>query len=464
MIEYKGTTKPQTITPSAAQAILEHQIYEHQRTYRMTDVQKYALAMHRNEWLPGSLLTFCVWQKRRYLVNGQHRLHAVILVGQPVIFEVQEIVVDAYEEIAQWYRVFDRLRVRTLSELYQPFHLPEKHNTNKTQNTHLMACLTPLAAGFEAVSRSDNQVRIYTESPLIRMAFLEHWLDEGRRYYEDTRGARQKITTNLRRTGIMAVALVTYRFTGNDAEEFWHQVAMDDGLRVDDPRKRLHIFLGSTQSGEYPPHMLARYAAAAWNAAWEERTLQSLNPQLERLPVRLEGTPHVGKQVLRYITPQGEMSHDPIPYEAGQWQQDLFAARSQQVNLKVQATGKSKGSERKGMWETTGMARQYYNSYQRTRYAQLKSAGVCPHCGKRPPYDTMVSCLHCRGKQRRYNRLFRMRQRELRRQGIQELRCHCHKRADILCIACQAPLCDTCYDLGEGKCRTCVDVALQEVG
>lgn len=326
MMQYKGSTKPQTIAASAASAILEHEMYEYQRVCRTSDVRKYAMTMIRQEWLPGSLITFCVWQKRRYLVNGQHRLHAVVMAGQPQIFEVQQIPVESYEEIAQWYRVFDRLRLRVLTELYQPFHLPEKHNTNKTQNTHLMACLTPLAAGFENTSDRNHDVKMYTESPLIRMAFLDAWIEEGRRYFEDTRGARQKITTNLRRTGIMAVALVTYRSTGNDAEEFWHQVAMDDGLRSDDPRKRLNIFLGSTQSGEYPAHMLARYAASAWNAAWQERTLQNLTPQADRHPLRLEGTPHNGKDILRYVSPRGEMLEEPMPYESGQWQQELFAS------------------------------------------------------------------------------------------------------------------------------------------
>jgi len=324
MMQYKGTTKPQIITPSAASAILEHEVYEYQRTCRMGDVRKYATAMARDEWLPGTLLTFCTWQKRRYLVNGQHRLHAVVMAKQSVTFEVQTIPVESYEEIAQWYRIFDRLRLRVLTDLYAPFHLPEKHNTNKTQNTHIMACLAPLAAGFENTSDRNHDVKMYTESPVIRMAFLDAWIDEARRFFEDTRGARQKITTNLRRTGIMAVALVTYRSTGNDAEEFWHQVAMDDGLRSDDPRKRLNIFLGSTQSGEYPAHSLARYAASAWNAAWEERTLQTLQPQTDRNPLRLEGTPHKGKEILRYVSPQGVMLDDPVPYEPGQWQQELF--------------------------------------------------------------------------------------------------------------------------------------------
>lgn len=116
------------------------------------------------------------------------------------------------------------------------------------------------------------------------------------------------------------------------------------------------------------------------------------------------------------------------------------------------------------MWTSHEIFRTYNARIQRERYAEHKSQGLCPHCGKQPAHPTMVSCLECRARHRRYARLYRARQREMRRQGITELRCGCRKRAMVLCLTCQAPLCDTCYDVGEGHCSACidVDVALQE--
>jgi hypothetical protein len=98
-------------------------------------------------------------------------------------------------------------------------------------------------------------------------------------------------------------------------------------------------------------------------------------------------------------------------------------------------------------------------AHQREQYHRSKAEGKCPHCGTRNPYPGMVSCLECRARHRRYARLHRMRQREMRKQGITEVRCACRKRAMVLCIQCQTPLCDTCYDLGEGCCRECSDAA-----
>jgi hypothetical protein len=44
-----------------------------------------------------------------------------------------------------------------------------------------------------------------------------------------------------------------------------------------------------------------------------------------------------------------------------------------------------------------------------------------------------------------------------RSEQTQEIQCACGNRALILCINCQAELCDRCYDLGEGYCDDCRD-------
>jgi hypothetical protein len=45
----------------------------------------------------------------------------------------------------------------------------------------------------------------------------------------------------------------------------------------------------------------------------------------------------------------------------------------------------------------------------------------------------------------------------MKREGLTIIRCQCRKKAMVLCIQCQAPLCDTCYDLGEGQCQLCLE-------
>ena len=102
---------------------------------------------------------------------------------------------------------------------------------------------------------------------------------------------------------------------------------------------------------------------------------------------------------------------------------------------------------------------------QKARYEARKAAGLCAHCGDRPPYPGFVSCLECRREFRTYQQRYEYKLREMKRQKLEILRCPCRKRAMVLCTQCQAPLCDTCYDLGEGRCGACVeDASAQETG
>jgi hypothetical protein len=97
--------------------------------------------------------------------------------------------------------------------------------------------------------------------------------------------------------------------------------------------------------------------------------------------------------------------------------------------------------------------------YEQKRYATRKAQGLCPYCGKRPPYAESTACLPCRKRLRTYSRRHWRRTKALKQQGLSIIRCACRKKAMVLCIQCQAPLCDTCYDVGEGHCRGCLAAA-----
>jgi hypothetical protein len=90
-------------------------------------------------------------------------------------------------------------------------------------------------------------------------------------------------------------------------------------------------------------------------------------------------------------------------------------------------------------------------------YTERKAQGLCPYCGKRPPYPGSAACIPCRTRLRTYSQRHHRRRQALKREGLTIVRCQCHKKAMVLCIQCQAPLCDTCYDVGEGDCRACLD-------
>src|SRR5262249_36902871 len=159
-------------------------------------------------------------------------------------------------------------------------------------------CLPLLASGFSSVPRSRGSMRMYTSNPRLRMDFIREWADEASRFYTAITGAPGTLSMNIRRAPVLAVALVTYRFTGTDADDFWTNVCQDDGLHQGDSRKALHIFLRTTKLSEYQPHAYSRSVAAAWCRHWKGQRGKNIQPQVEHQPILLEGTPHNGVDIL----------------------------------------------------------------------------------------------------------------------------------------------------------------------
>jgi hypothetical protein len=328
MQDPKITLRHELVSSAAASAILTHELYARQRPINQSYIHQYALAMEKNEFRQGTVISFCVFKKRRYLINGQHTLHALILRQQPYLLGIEEIPVASYEEIGLWYSRYDRVHLRTLEHSYFAQNIQEHVQLNKGQTTQLGGCVPSLASGFERVSRTHGGLRMYLDNPAIRMAFIGEWRDEAESFFRDIKGAPGRMNTNLRRGPVMAVALVTYRYTGADATEFWHQVAMDDRLANNDPRKKLHAFIRTTiKLGDYEPYIMSRIAASAWNLAWKDSKRQGLPIGPTNVPICLEGTPHTGEHVLRYLSPQGDVLHDPETYRPDAWQAGLFAPK-----------------------------------------------------------------------------------------------------------------------------------------
>jgi hypothetical protein len=328
MQDPKITLRHELVSSAAASAILAKERYDRQRPINHSYINQYALAMQKKEFREGTVISFCVFKGSRYLINGQHTLHAIVLAATPYLLGIEEIPVKSYEEIALWYSRYDRVHMRTLEHAYYAHNMQEHVQLNKGQTTQLGGCLPSLASGFEPVPRTHGGLRMYLDNPEIRMAFIGEWRDEAEAYFRDIKGAPGRMNTNLRRGPVMAVALVTYRYTGADATEFWHQTAMADRLANNDPRDKLHVFLLTTTSqGGYEPYIMSRIVASAWNLAWKDSKLKGLPVGATNVPIRLEGTPHTVRKVLRYLSPQGDVLHDPEEYRPDAWHVGLLTPK-----------------------------------------------------------------------------------------------------------------------------------------
>lgn len=326
MEHHEPTIYPLLMTSTLAQGIVLNEMYPDQRARDLDVIQDYALQMRHGTFRPWTVITFALLDGRRYLVNGQHTIYAILTSGMTMPLMIEERQVTSWEEMAQLYGTFDRHRLRHLRQLLRARKTSEALQLNHGQAEQLASCMALLCTGFSALQRHGGNVRMYINNVTLREAFMHEWGGEATIFFQNIKGAPGTLSQNLRRAAVMAVGLVTIRFTGTDAEEFWHNVAMDDGLAKNDPRKRLHLWLRTSSRKDYEAHVYSRYVACAWNAAWLGKTPLSLQPGDAVTPIRLEGTPHTGEQVLRYITPRGEMLQEPQPYDPATWQQEMFPA------------------------------------------------------------------------------------------------------------------------------------------
>jgi hypothetical protein len=308
-----------TLTSSQARHLRDTTPYAFQRAVDPTYVQEYMQAMRRGEFRPATELVFARWKNTRVCVNGQHTLEALAQ-GEVAALRVSivEFRCTRESQIHALYLTFDRNRLRSLTQLYAAYDFGTKHGLNGIQTKHLGAAMPLIVSGFAANATQRLHYGKVLHSGYIRMACMADWVDEALVFYETIKGSPKEINSLLRRGAIMAVALVTLRHTGADAEDFWRAVAWDDMLASNDPRKTLHKWIRENTALNFQSYLYARYVAAGWNAAWQDRPLQRLSVHDNTsVPIRIEGTPHDGIKHYRYLSDNGDVLHHPMVVSGG---------------------------------------------------------------------------------------------------------------------------------------------------
>lgn len=275
------------VTPELAERIVTEANYERQRPVRQFHVDDLAQHMRRGTFTAKTQIFFGFTPDGRlHLVNGQHRLRAVMSSGVPIEFQVAIVPVATDEELAALYYRHDRLaRQRSVPEVLTAVDVCGRFGINATTARMVFLAVPLLASGFQRPN--------YQTDPLIRddgarLAFAEQWWPLAANYQElvaDAPGAAKKKLLNPQ---VTAVGLVTLRHQRSRAEDFWRGIAENDGLKKGDPR-RTFLLDEHNLSGSQP--VAASVAAGAWNAFYEKRSIGFIRIY-DGAPVRILGTPY----------------------------------------------------------------------------------------------------------------------------------------------------------------------------
>ena len=301
------------VHPDEAMRILEVENFIGQRPRRAGHVKFLAQAMEHERFIPGTAIHFAVYQGKRHLVNGQHTLAAIEVSRHAQLLAIHETQVTSPEQIAELYSRHDRGLQRQLMDGYVAHQFAERHGLSRAQAGDFGGAMPLVLSGFTAASSGGQnaEMQTYLRDTDIRLAAMREWVQEAREFYEEISFSPPYIMRALHRQSVVSIALVTYRYTGADASEFWREVAKDNGLAATHPAKRLIRFLLDNPARSHSPRIYARYVAACWNAAFEDRSLTKVYARDAMLPIVIAGTPFNGKQFCYFLSEEGSPLHDP---------------------------------------------------------------------------------------------------------------------------------------------------------
>jgi hypothetical protein len=288
--EFRMSVSQRWLTVEDARRILDDHTYVHQRHIDEGHVRKIAGLIERGEFLYMQIDMAVLPDGTVMMVNGYHRCRALLAVAaERDVAPVEGLIVyhrcDNLAEVADIYATYDRPKVRTLPEMLTAMGLHERLGIT-LEDLRLTQHAAPLVLGdFTAFHGREDAY-----SPQVRRLFLEEWEAEVKAYLEATSGATREVRRMIRRAAVIAVAVVSLRAQPERARAFWSAVAGENGLLRDDPAAALLRFLRNTQADRHKPWIYARYVAACWNAAYQDRTLDKVMVRDEAAPIVIAGS------------------------------------------------------------------------------------------------------------------------------------------------------------------------------
>lgn len=287
------------ITPEQAAVMLAETAYVGQRRIRPGHVAFLADEMRRGNFKPRTLIVVARVNDHQQLLDGQHRLSAVVASGIPQTFLVSYEDYTEDETKTAYIRI-DQGLTRTAIDKYAVLELHTELDLSFTQVNKLAAACRFVLAGFQ---RGGHE-RVHDDEMLRLMRF---YAEACRQFYNDIRGVSYNYK-NCERAATLGLALVTYHDTpdAQKTAEFWIAAASGEGLAAGDAR--LLAFRHITQTGMIgggatnnakvvTPSYSIRFLAKCYNS-WmtgEERRSVALRDGDERKPFLIYGTPFDGK-------------------------------------------------------------------------------------------------------------------------------------------------------------------------
>lgn len=292
------------VTPEQALSWLSKAGYDKQRTIRDYWTTYLADEMARGSFEPSTQITFLRHNGSMELVDGQHRLSAVVKSGLAQKFVVVVRDVETEGDVANAYYRLDQALRRTTTDQYRVLGLSDELDLTATDLNALGASVKFIWNNFQKSTGAGRALH-----PDERLLLIREYQDAARHYFTAKMGCPSEISSSAIRAATVSVALVTYRYSSQEyglakVDEFWHGVLLDDNVSKGDIRKQANRHLlttgmmsssGNQFANAVSPAYSARLLARCFNAFASNENLKQAKVLDSTAPMLILGSPFTGK-------------------------------------------------------------------------------------------------------------------------------------------------------------------------
>lgn len=282
------------VTPEMAIHWLDTMQYEHQRKVRDAHVALLARSMQRGSFSPGTQITIARLASGPVLVDGQHRLWAVVQSNAPQVFTVTEHSDLSDAEAARMYGYLDTGLRRKPDEIYRPLGLADQFNLTHEMFRAFMSAIPYLAAG--AIDSRNGGGRDRDE--VMRIAAI--YAPAARAFSSSMTNCHRMLRRPLLRASTVVLAVLSFRWEHPKTAAFWSSVAQNTAGGGDPARLASDHLISSTmrpgdsfafRTRAVSSNYSIRALAACYNAYCDGRVLKLAKVVNDRAPLAVRGVP-----------------------------------------------------------------------------------------------------------------------------------------------------------------------------
>lgn len=229
------------IDSDTAKGMLRECFYKGQRKVRSLQLSYFERALKENFFSDGTQVIIAIVGEKKYLLDGQHRLNAIVNTGVGSEFWIRTIRMESMDEVARLYSTIDTNSRRSGMDGVRAYGVSEELNISV--NNSIIAAVKAITRGFSNPVLEEKAITLDNSeiSQLIR-----EWSLEIQNLNAILKNSPPPVKLAMRKSSVYASAYITLRYAPDLAKEFWGDIAADNGLKQGDPKKvLLHGMMGS---------------------------------------------------------------------------------------------------------------------------------------------------------------------------------------------------------------------------